>query len=74
MHYTERPRFAGGAPSCVAVSARQTEAVAKILGELWQRLKCRGGLQSNTTETAVVDKPAEEADDHGHGRHHGHAH
>ncbi|MBO0677885.1 chaperonin GroEL [Mycolicibacterium sp. S2-37] len=26
-----------------------------------------------TTETAVVDKPAEEADDHGHG-HHGHAH
>src|ERR1700742_3632783 len=26
-----------------------------------------------TTETAIVDKPAEEADDHGHG-HHGHAH
>ncbi|OBB58077.1 chaperonin GroL [Mycobacterium sp. 852013-51886_SCH5428379] len=26
-----------------------------------------------TTETAVVDKPVEEADDHGHG-HHGHAH
>ncbi|TFV55263.1 chaperonin GroEL [Mycobacterium sp. PS03-16] len=26
-----------------------------------------------TTETAVVDKPAEEAD-HGHGHHHGHAH
>lgn len=23
-----------------------------------------------TTETAVVDKPAEEADDHGHGHHH----
>ena len=27
-----------------------------------------------TTETAIVDKPAEEADDHGHGHHHGHAH
>jgi chaperonin GroEL len=26
-----------------------------------------------TTETAIVDKPAQEADDHGHG-HHGHAH
>jgi chaperonin GroEL len=26
-----------------------------------------------TTETAVVDKPADE-DDHGHGHHHGHAH
>jgi chaperonin GroEL len=26
-----------------------------------------------TTETAIVDKPAEEADDHGHG-HHGHSH
>ena len=26
-----------------------------------------------TTETAIVEKPAEEADDHGHG-HHGHAH
>ena len=25
-----------------------------------------------TTETAVVDKPAEEADDHGHGHHHHH--
>ena len=23
-----------------------------------------------TTETAIVDKPAEEADDHGHGHHH----
>jgi chaperonin GroEL len=30
------------------------------------------GLQSRTTETAIVEKPAEEADDHGHG--HGHAH
>jgi chaperonin GroEL len=29
-------------------------------------------LMSNTTETAVVDKPAEE-EDHGHG-HHSHAH
>jgi chaperonin GroEL len=29
------------------------------------------GLQSHTTETAVVDKPAE-ADEHDH--HHGHAH
>jgi hypothetical protein len=27
----------------------------------------------NTTETAVVEKPAEEEDD-GHGHHHGHAH
>lgn len=27
-----------------------------------------------TTETAVVDKPAEEVDGHGHGHHHGHAH
>jgi hypothetical protein len=27
-------------------------------------------LTSTTTETAVVDKPAEEADDHGHGHHH----
>jgi chaperonin GroEL len=27
-----------------------------------------------TTETAIVEKPAEEADDHGHGHHHGHAH
>ncbi|WP_292991980.1 chaperonin GroEL [Mycobacterium sp.] len=27
-----------------------------------------------TTETAVVEKPAEAADDHGHGHHHGHAH
>ena len=26
-----------------------------------------------TTETAIVEKPAEEAHDHGHG-HHGHAH
>jgi hypothetical protein len=31
-------------------------------------------LTSTTTETAVVEKPAEEADDHGHGHHHGHAH
>jgi len=23
-----------------------------------------------TTETAIVDKPAQEADDHGHGHHH----
>ena len=30
-------------------------------------------LQSLTTETAVVDKPAEE-EDNGHGHHHGHAH
>jgi hypothetical protein len=30
------------------------------------------GLQSHTTETAIVDKPAEEADDHGRG--HGHRH
>jgi chaperonin GroEL len=29
-------------------------------------------LQSNTTETAVVEKPAEEDEDAGH--HHGHAH
>jgi hypothetical protein len=29
-------------------------------------------LQSRTTETALVDKPADE-DEHGHG-HHGHAH
>jgi chaperonin GroEL len=29
-------------------------------------------LQFNTTETAVVEKPAEE-EDHGHGHHHGHA-
>ncbi|MDH6196992.1 hypothetical protein M2272_003645 [Mycobacterium frederiksbergense] len=29
-------------------------------------------LQSATTETAIVDKPAED-EDHGHG-HHGHAH
>ncbi|MFZ0833083.1 MAG: TCP-1/cpn60 chaperonin family protein, partial [Mycobacterium sp.] len=27
-----------------------------------------------TTETAIVEKPAEEEDDHGHGHHHGHAH
>jgi hypothetical protein len=33
-----------------------------------------GGLQFGTTETAIVDKPAEQADDHGHGHHHGHAH
>jgi chaperonin GroEL len=26
-----------------------------------------------TTETAIVEKPADE-DDHGHGHHHGHAH
>jgi hypothetical protein len=32
------------------------------------------GLKSNTTETAVVEKPAEEADDHGHGHGHGHHH
>jgi hypothetical protein len=31
------------------------------------------GLQSATTETAVVEKPAEEEEGHGHG-HHGHAH
>jgi chaperonin GroEL len=24
--------------------------------------------------TAIVDKPAEQAEDHGHGHHHGHAH
>jgi hypothetical protein len=30
----------------------------------------RAWLQCNTTETAIVDKPAEEADDHGHGHHH----
>jgi hypothetical protein len=28
------------------------------------------GLYSNTTEPAVVDKPAEKADDHGHGHYH----
>jgi chaperonin GroEL len=28
---------------------------------------------ANTTETAIVEKPAEE-DEHGHGHHHGHAH
>jgi chaperonin GroEL len=28
---------------------------------------------SNTTGTAMVEKPAEE-DEHGHGHHHGHAH
>jgi len=33
----------------------------------------RSWLQFTTTETAVVDKPAEE-EDHGHGHHHGHAH
>ena len=27
-----------------------------------------------TTETAIVEKPAEEADDHGHGHSHGHSH
>jgi chaperonin GroEL len=27
-----------------------------------------------TTETAIVEKPAEEADDHGHGHGHGHHH
>jgi len=31
-------------------------------------------LISSTTETAIVEKPAEAADDHGHGHHHGHAH
>jgi chaperonin GroEL len=31
------------------------------------------GLRSNTTETAVVEKPAD-ADEHEHGHHHGHAH
>lgn len=31
------------------------------------------GLQSRTTETAIVEKPAEEAADAGQG-HHGHAH
>ena len=30
--------------------------------------------ESATTETAIVDKPAEQADDLGHGHHHGHAH
>jgi chaperonin GroEL len=32
----------------------------------------RGWLQSKTTDTAVVDKPAEEDEHVGH--HHGHAH
>jgi hypothetical protein len=32
----------------------------------------RGLHTSSTTETAIVEKPAEEADDgHGHGHHHG---
>jgi chaperonin GroEL len=26
-------------------------------------------LQSRTTETAIVEKPGEEADEHGHGHH-----
>jgi chaperonin GroEL len=30
-------------------------------------------LTSSTTETAIVEKPADE-DEHGHGHHHGHAH
>jgi hypothetical protein len=29
----------------------------------------RGWLESRTTETAIVDKPADE-DEHGHGHHH----
>jgi hypothetical protein len=31
-------------------------------------------LISSTNETAIVEKPAEQADDHGHGHHHGHDH
>jgi hypothetical protein len=30
-------------------------------------------LTSSTTETAIVEKPADE-DEHGHGHHHGNAH
>jgi hypothetical protein len=30
-------------------------------------------LTSSTTETAIVEKPADD-DEHGHGHHHGHAH
>jgi chaperonin GroEL len=28
----------------------------------------------SATETAVVEKPADQDEDHGHGHHHGHAH
>ncbi|MDT5144490.1 MAG: hypothetical protein QOI79_3857 [Mycobacterium sp.] len=35
---------------------------------------CSGTGEPAVTETAIVDKPAEQADDHGHGHHHGHAH
>jgi chaperonin GroEL len=34
----------------------------------------RGNWPWLTTETAIVEKPAEQADDHGHGHHHGHTH
>jgi hypothetical protein len=33
----------------------------------------RAWLKSNTTETAIVDKPEKEEDEHA-GHHHGHAH
>jgi hypothetical protein len=35
-----------------------------------RRRELTAWLKSRTTETAVVDKPAEEADDHGHHHHH----
>ena len=48
----------------------ETEATHTRLGVSCAWCKCRDGLQSSTTEAAVVEKPAK-AEEHDH---HGHAH
>jgi hypothetical protein len=49
----------------------ETHATHTRLGVSCAWFMCRVGLQSKTTETAIVDKPADEG---GRDHHHGHAH
>ena len=53
----------------VATSSSTRHYQDRSGGRLLRRLTKTCGRQSATTETAVVDKPAEEED---HGHHHGH--
>jgi hypothetical protein len=56
-------------PSCRRVS----EHKATCAQSSGYALAVRAWLQMEITETAVVEKPADE-DEQGHGHHHGHAH
>jgi len=71
----DRTRWKGSQPRYKSSGSTQRWPITIALAEVPNACQpvVVGIGTSWTTETAIVDKPAEE-EDHGHGHHHGHAH